>query len=89
VINQNQGECSFFINLVPQARKRVKLIPENTLLANRRFLEYTFIRTIDHPDRKRGKLPPDRRAFKFEFGEREGKQDRSTIFSCLESLKRA
>ena len=25
---------SFFINLVPQARKRVKIIPENTLLEN-------------------------------------------------------
>jgi hypothetical protein len=31
---------------------------------------------------------PDRRAFKFDFGEREGKQDSSAIFSCLESLKR-
>ena len=26
---------SFFVNLVPQARKRVKIIPENTLLENR------------------------------------------------------
>ena len=26
---------SFFINLVPQARKRVKIIPENTLIGNR------------------------------------------------------
>jgi hypothetical protein len=34
-INQNQGEWPFFVNLVPQAQKRVKLIPENTLLANR------------------------------------------------------
>jgi hypothetical protein len=33
-INQNQGECYFFKNLVPQARKRVNLMPENTLLAN-------------------------------------------------------
>jgi hypothetical protein len=52
-----------------------------------KFLEYTFVRTIDHPEQKRGKIPPDRRAFKFDFGEHEGKQDRSAIFSCLESLK--
>jgi hypothetical protein len=31
-INQNQGEWPFFKTLVPRARKRVKLMPENTLL---------------------------------------------------------
>jgi hypothetical protein len=36
-----------------------------------------------------GKLPSDRRAFKFQFSEREGQQDHSAIFSCLEGLKRA
>jgi hypothetical protein len=40
-----------------------------------------------HLDRKRGKLLLDRCAFKFDFGEREGKQDRSTIFSFLEIIK--
>jgi hypothetical protein len=35
-----------------------------------------------------GKLLLERSAFKFEFGEHEGQQDRSKIFSFLESLKR-
>jgi hypothetical protein len=47
------------------------------------------IHEIIHQDRKRGKLPLDKCAFKFEFGEREGQQDHSAIFSFLESLKRA
>jgi hypothetical protein len=36
-----------------------------------------------------GKLPPDRRDFKFQFNERERPQDLSAIFSFLEGLKRA
>ena len=77
------------MSLVPQAQKRDKIIPEDTLLKNRNSIEYTFVRTVDRPDRKRGKLPPDRRNFKFQFNEREGSQDRSAIFSCLKGLKRA
>jgi hypothetical protein len=34
-INYGLRGGSFFINLVPQAQKRVKIIPENTLLGNR------------------------------------------------------
>jgi hypothetical protein len=66
-----------------------KIIPEDTLLKNRNSIEYSFVRIVDHPDRKRGKLPPNRRDFKFQFNEREGSQDHSTIFSCLKGLKRA
>ena len=62
---------------------------EETLLKNGNSIEYSFVRIVDHPDRKRGKLPSDRCDFKFQFNEREGSQDRSTIFSYLEGLKRA
>jgi hypothetical protein len=65
------------------------MIPEGTLPENWSSLEYTFVRTVDRPDQKRGKLPSDKRDFKFQFNERERPQDRSTIFSCLEGLKRA
>jgi hypothetical protein len=65
-----------------------KIIPESTLLKNESSIEYTFVRTVDRPDRKMGKLPPDIRDFKFQFNEHERPQDRSTIFSCLEALKR-
>ena len=34
-LTTNSVGGSFFVNLVPRARKRVKLIPENTLLVNR------------------------------------------------------
>jgi hypothetical protein len=64
-------------------------MPEDTLLNNGNSIERSFIRTVDHPDRKRGKLPPDKRDFKFQFNEHDGSQDRSAIFSCLEGLKRA
>jgi hypothetical protein len=40
----------FFVNLVPQARKRNKILPEDTLLKNWNSIEYTFVRTVDHPD---------------------------------------
>jgi hypothetical protein len=30
-----------------------KMIPESTLLENRSSIEYTFVRTVDRPDRKR------------------------------------
>jgi hypothetical protein len=83
------GGGFFFVDLVPQARKRNKNIPEDTLLKNQNSIERSFIRTVDRPDRKRGKLPPDRRDFKFQFNERDGSQDRSAIFSCLKGLKRA
>jgi hypothetical protein len=53
-----------------------------------KFLEYTFVRTVDHPDRKRGKLPLDRRAFKFQFNEHERQQDRSTIFLCFKGSEK-
>jgi hypothetical protein len=66
-----------------------KIIPEDTLLKNQNSIEYSFFRTVDHPDQKRGKLPPDRRDFKFQCNEREGSQDCSAIFSCLKGLKRA
>jgi len=66
-----------------------KIIPEDTLLKNGNSIEYSFVRTVDRLDRKRGKLPLDRRDFKFQFNEHERPQDRSTIFSCLEDLKRA
>jgi hypothetical protein len=66
-----------------------KVIHEDTLLKNENSIEYTFVRTVDRLDRKRGKLPPDRRDFKFQFNERERSQDLSTIFSCLKGLKRA
>jgi hypothetical protein len=79
----------FFVNLISHARKRVKIMLENTLLENRSSLEYTFVRIVDRLDRKRGKLPPDRRDFNFQFNEHERPQDRLTIFSCLEGLKRA
>ena len=79
----------FFVSLVPQTRKRDKIIPESTLLKNGSSIEYTFVRTVDRPDRKRGKLPLDRRDFKFQFNEHERPQDLSTIFSCLEGLKMA
>jgi len=36
-----------------------------------------------------GKLLLEKCAFKFDFGEHEGKQDRLAIFSILESLKKA
>jgi hypothetical protein len=49
-----------------------KIIPEDTLLKNGNSIEYSFVRTVDHPDRKRGKLPPDRHDFKFQFNEHEG-----------------
>jgi hypothetical protein len=35
-----------------------------------------------------GKLPSDRRDFKFQFNERERPQDHLKIFSYLEGLKR-
>jgi hypothetical protein len=64
-------------------------MPEDTLLKNRNSIERSFVRTVDRPDQKRGKLPPDRRDFKFQFNERDLSQDRSAIFSCLKGLKRA
>jgi hypothetical protein len=79
----------FFVNLAPQAQKRNKILPEDTLIKNGHSIEYSFVRTVDHPDRKRGKLPSDRRDFKFQFNEHERSQDHSEIFSCLEGLKRA
>jgi hypothetical protein len=42
-----------------------KIVPEDTLLKNGNSIEYTFVRTVDRLDRRRGKLPPDRRDFKF------------------------
>jgi hypothetical protein len=66
-----------------------KIIPEDTLLKNGNSIECSFIHTVDHLDRKRGKLPSDRRDFKFQFNERDGSQDRSTIFLFLKGLKRA
>jgi hypothetical protein len=53
------------------------------------YVEHTFIHKNIHVDRKRNKLPSDRCAFKFEFGEHEGKQDLSEIVSFLKSLKRS
>ena len=41
-----------FVNLVPQARKRNKIIPESTLLKNGNSIEYMFVRIVDRPDRK-------------------------------------
>jgi hypothetical protein len=79
----------FFVNLVPRARKRNKIIHEDTLLKNGNSIEYSFVHTVDRPDQKRGKLPPDRHDFKFQFNERERSQDRLAIFSFLEGLKRA
>jgi hypothetical protein len=78
-----------FRRFSPSGPKRNKIIPEDTLLKNGDSIECSFIRTVDRPDRKRGKLPPDRRDFKFQFNERERSQDRSTIFSFLKGLKRA
>jgi hypothetical protein len=65
------------------------MIPKGNLLENWSSLEYTFVHTVDRPDRKRGKLPPDRHDFKFQFNERKRSQDHSGIFSCLEGLKMA
>jgi hypothetical protein len=76
-------------SLTMDSRKRDKIIPESTLLKNGSSIEYTFVRTVDRPDRKRGKLSPNRCDFKFQFNERKRPQDRSAIFSCLEGLKRA
>jgi hypothetical protein len=84
----DSGGGLFFVSLVPQARKRNKIIPEDTLLKNWNSIEYSFVHTVDRPDRKRGKLPSDGRDFKFQFNEHERSQDRSAIFSCLEGLKR-
>jgi hypothetical protein len=88
-LTMDSGGGFFFVNLVPQARKRNKILPEDTLLQNGNSIEYSFVRIVDHLDRKRGKLPLDRREFKFQFNERERSQDRSAIFSCLEGLKGA
>jgi hypothetical protein len=52
-------------------------------------IEYSFVRTVDCLDQKRGKILSDRRDFKFQINEHERSQDRSTIFSFLEGLKRA
>jgi hypothetical protein len=41
---------SFFVSLVPRARKRDKIIPKSTLLKNGSSIEYTFVRTGDRPD---------------------------------------
>ena len=71
----------FFINLVPQARKRNTIIPEDTLLKNRNLIEYSFVRTVGRPDRKRGKLPLDRHVFKFQVNEHERPRDCLAIFS--------
>ena len=49
----------FFVSLVPQAQKRDKIIPESTLLKNGSSIEYTIIRTVDRPDRKRGNRRTD------------------------------
>jgi hypothetical protein len=78
-----------FRRFSPSGPKRNKIIPEDTLLKNRNSIERSFVRAVDRPDRKRGKLPPDRRDFKFQFNERDLSQDRSAIVSCLKGLKRA
>jgi hypothetical protein len=57
-----------------------KIIPEDTLLKNGNSIEYTFVRTVDRLDQKRGKLLPDRCDFKFQFNEHERSQDRLAIF---------
>ena len=64
------------------------MIPEDTLLENGHSIEYSFVRTVDHPDQKRGKLPSDRRDFKFQFNERERQQDHLTIFSCFKGSEK-
>jgi hypothetical protein len=79
----------FSVNLVLRAQKRNKIIPKSTLLKNGNSIEYTFVRIVDCPDQKMGKLPPDRHDFKFQFNECERSQDRLAIFSFLEGLKRA
>ena len=64
-LTMDSGGGFFFVNLVPRARKKNKIIPEDTLLKNGNSIEYSFVCTVDRPDRKRGKLQPDRRDFKF------------------------
>jgi hypothetical protein len=53
----------------------------------KRELSQCLFRLVVDRDRKRGKLSLEGRSF-LPFNERERKQDRSTIFSYLESLKR-
>jgi hypothetical protein len=85
----DSGGGFLFRRFSPSGPKRNKNIPEDTLLKNGDSIECSFIRTVDRLDRKRGKLPPDRRDFKFQFNERERSQGRSAIFSFLKGLKRA